>query len=506
MRSPYAAPSSSTLGRAHHACSLSGVSSALTTDAHRAPPTIAQPRPHRQPRHAWQRRLTVRRRDFTRQLAWAAGALATAGDLARVRGMVTVPDSQPAAALRVDGARLGTWLAAVGAFGRNPQGEVTRTAYSDADRDGRAYVRQLMTDAGLVVRVDAAGNLVGRRAGRDATLPPILFGSHVDSVPAGGNYDGPLGTLAAIEVARTLGEHGVVTRHPLEVVVWQNEEGGLVGSRIASGEFPARELDRVAVSGRTLRDGITFLGGDPAALANARRRRGEIAAYLELHIEQGDTLEREHVDIGVVEGIVGISQWTVTVDGFANHAGTTPMDRRQDALLSAARFIEMVNRVVRSQPGRQVGTVGQIRAEPGAPNVIPGRVVLSLEVRDLDGAKIARLYGRIVDESRAIGHADGTTITFAPITDHAPAPTDPRVRTIIAEAARGLGLTSRVLPSGAGHDAQEMARLAPTGMIFVPSVGGISHAPREFTRPQDCTNGANVLLQSLLAVDGQTFT
>ncbi|HEY0776847.1 MAG TPA: Zn-dependent hydrolase, partial [Gemmatirosa sp.] len=317
----------------------------------------------------------MRRREFARDLAFAAGALAV--------GRTRLPNVHPslAPAPRVDGARLDGWLGALGAFGRNPQGGVTRTAYSDADRDGRQYVRGLMAAAGLDVRLDAAGNIIGRRAGREMARPPILFGSHVDSVPSGGNYDGPLGTLAAIEVVRTLGDHGIVTRHPLEVVVWQNEEGGLVGSRIAAGEFPARELDRVAVSGKTIRDGITFLGGDPTTLDGARRRPGDLAAYLELHIEQGDTLEREHVDIGVVEGIVGIWQWTVTVDGFANHAGTTPMDRRHDALLSAARFIEMVNRVVRSEPGRQVGTVGQIRAEPGAPNVIPGRAVMSLELR-----------------------------------------------------------------------------------------------------------------------------
>ncbi|GJG85474.1 Zn-dependent hydrolase [Gemmatimonadetes bacterium T265] len=442
----------------------------------------------------------MRRRDFVRTLGWTGGVLA-GGALAL--GRAARADAPP---LRIDAARLDGWLAAMGAFGRNAEGGVSRTAYSDADRAGRQYVRQLMTAAGLDVRGDAAGNILGRRAGRENGLPPILFGSHVDSVPAGGNYDGPLGTLAAVEVARTLGDRGVVTRHPLEVVAWQNEEGGLVGSRIASGEFPARELDRVAASGKAIRDGITFLGGDPAALASAQRRRGDVAAYLELHVEQGDTLERARVDIGVVEGIVGIWQWTVTVDGFANHAGTTPMDRRQDALLSAARFIEMVNRVVRSEPGRQVGTVGQIRAEPGAPNVIPGRVVMSLELRDLDAAKVARLYGRIADESRAIGRDGGTTVAFAPITEHAPAPTDPRMRAIIADAARGLGLSTRALPSGAGHDAQEMARIAPTGMIFVPSVGGISHSPKEFTRPRDCANGANVLLQAVIAVDGRTFT
>jgi N-carbamoyl-L-amino-acid hydrolase len=444
----------------------------------------------------------MRRRDFARHLArhvgGAAGALAL-GPLART---AAARATRPAPALRVDGARLNGWLAELSRFGRNPQGGVSRTAYSDADRQGRAYVRQLMAAAGLDVRLDAAGNIVGRRAGRDAALAPILFGSHIDSVPEGGNYDGTLGTLAAVEVARTLRDRGVTTRHPLEVVVWQNEEGGLVGSRIASGEFPARELDRVAASGRTLRDGIARIGGDPARLDAARRRRGEVAAYLELHIEQGGTLERERTAVGVVEGIVGIWQWTVTVDGFANHAGTTPMDRRQDALLTAARFVQMVNRVVRAEPGRQVGTVGQIRAEPGAPNVVPGRVVMSLELRDLDAAKVRRLYGRIAAEAQALAREGGTRVAFAPITDHAPAPTDPRVRAVIADAARGLGLSSRALPSGAGHDAQEMARLAPTGMIFVPSVGGISHSPREFTRPEDCVNGANVLLHAVLAVDG----
>lgn len=441
----------------------------------------------------------MRRRDFARTLGWAGSALA----FPQVAGGTAprVPAAQPA--LRIDAARLNGWLAELSRFGRNPQGGVSRTAYSAADRQGRAYVRQLMTAAGLDVRLDTAGNIVGRRAGRDVALPPILFGSHIDSVPEGGNYDGNLGTLAAIEVARTLRDARVTTRHPLEVVVWQNEEGGLVGSRIASGEFPARELDRVAASGLTLRDGITAIGGDPAQLDRARRRRGEIAAYLELHIEQGDTLERERVPIGVVEGIVGIWQWTVTVDGFANHAGTTPMDRRRDALLSAARFVEMVHRVVRAEPGRQVGTVGQIRAEPGAPNVVPGRVVMSLELRDLDAAKVGRLYRRITEEAQAIGRDGGTRFAFASITEHGPAPTDPRVRALIAEAARGLGLTSRVLPSGAGHDAQEMARLAPTGMIFVPSVGGISHSPREFTRPEDCANGANVLLHAVLAADAQ---
>jgi beta-ureidopropionase / N-carbamoyl-L-amino-acid hydrolase len=441
--------------------------------------------------------LTMDRRHFGRTLAGALGALALAPS-ARAWGGGARP--QPSA-LRVDGDRLNRWLAELRRFGGTAAGGTHRPAYSDADVQARAWVRQVMADAGLSVRVDAAGNLLGRREGRDPSLPPILFGSHIDSVPDGGSYDGNLGSLGAIEVARTLKDRGVTTRHPLEVVVWQNEEGGLVGSRVAAGELPMQELDRVAVSGKKIRDGIALLGGDPARLDSARRAKGSFAAYLELHIEQGGMLEREKVDVGVVEGIVGIWQWTVTVDGFANHAGTTPMDQRRDALLAAAQFVQMVNRVVRAEPGRQVGTVGQMRAEPGAPNVIPGRVVASLELRDLDAPKVRRLYDRIAAEARAIGEASGTTFGFAPITDHGPALTDPRMQRVVADAARMLGLSSRVMPSGAGHDAQEMARLGPAGMIFVPSVGGISHSPRELTKPADCVNGANVLLHAVLAVD-----
>jgi N-carbamoyl-L-amino-acid hydrolase len=405
-----------------------------------------------------------------------------------------------APAVRVNGARLNRQLAEMGRIGRTAGG-INRVAYSEADREARAYATGLMRRARLETRVDAAGNIVGRRAGRDASRKPILFGSHVDSVPDGGNYDGPVGTLAAIEVAETLAERGVVTRHPLEVVVWQNEEGGLYGSRLASGELPPNELANVSRSGKTVADGIRFLGGDPARLAAARRRPGSVAGYLELHIEQGGTLERERVPIGIVEGIVGIGQWEVTVAGFANHAGTTPMDRRQDALLAAARFVEMVNAVARGTPGRQVGTVGRIQAFPGAPNVIPGRVVLTLELRDLEAAKIAALHARIRREAEAIGRATGTTFAYSELHANTPAPSDPRVRALIERSARALGLATRLLPSGAGPDAQAIAALGPMGMIFVPSVRGISHSPQELTRPGDVTNGANVLLGALLELD-----
>ena len=405
------------------------------------------------------------------------------------------------ASLRVNGDRINAHLLELSQFGKNPQGGVSRVAYSEADRAARAKVMEWMRAARLEPAIDYAGNIIGRRTGRDASRKPLLFGSHIDSVPEGGNYDGNVGSTAAIEVAQTLAEHGIVTRHPIEVTIWQNEEGGLFGSRAVSGQLTPAELSLISNSGKTVEQGIRFLGGDPAKLAQVKRAKGSIAGYFELHIEQGGTLEQTKTDIGVVDGIVGIKQWEVTVTGFQNHAGTTAMDQRHDALLSAARFVEMVNRVVRGIPGRQVGTVGRIQVFPGAPNVIPGKVTCTLELRDLDDAKIDSMFRQIRQEADAIGKQNGTQFAFSELHVNAAAPTDPRMRKFVDDAARSLGLSTRVMPSGAGHDAQAMAQLGPAGMIFVPSVGGISHSPKEYSKPADIVNGANVLLGAVLAAD-----
>jgi N-carbamoyl-L-amino-acid hydrolase len=436
--------------------------------------------------------MKLDRRQFTFGLLATTGALLLPHPLGRRR---SVPQ------LRVNGDRLNEHLNALAQFGKNPQGGVSRVAYSEADVRGREYVLGLMRDAKLEVSIDAAGNLIGRRAGSDNSLKPILFGSHIDSVPEGGNFDGDVGSLGAIEVAQTLAEKTVVTRHPLEVVIFQNEEGGLIGSEAMIGLLDETALDHVSSSGKTIRDGIKFIGGDVSKLASVKREKGSVAAYLELHIEQGGTLEAEHIDIGVVEGIVGINQWNVTVEGFANHAGTTAMNNRRDALLAAAKFIEAVNRIVTSVPGRQVGTVGKIQAFPGAPNVIPGKVVLTLELRDLDAGKIQMLFQKIRVEADQIAQASKGSFDFKELNTNIPAPTDPRIRAIIDQSAKELGLTTKQMPSGAGHDAQDMARIGPVGMIFIPSIGGISHSPKEFSRPQDITNGANVLLGALMKVD-----
>jgi N-carbamoyl-L-amino-acid hydrolase len=404
--------------------------------------------------------------------------------------------------LRVDAARIERRIFELAEYGRNPDGSNGRVAFSDADVEGREYIMSLMRDAGLAVRIDAAGNIIGRREGTDPERPSIMFGSHIDAVPHGGIYDGDLGVLAAIECVEVLNENDFTTLHPLEVIVFVDEEGGLTGSRALIGTLTPEALEVVTHSGKTIGDGIRFLGGDPDRLAEARRREGEVVAFIELHIEQGGSLESQGLEIGVVEGIVGIEWWEVTVEGFANHAGTTPMDQRQDALLAAARLIIAVNEIVTGAPGRQVGTVGRIRAEPGAPNVIPGRVVMSLELRDLSADTIRALFAEIQAAAERIAGASGTRISFSHLDVSAvPAPTDPLIRGAIAAAAERLGLSYQLMPSGAGHDAQNMARVAPTGLIFVPSVGGISHAPGEYTRPEDMANGAAVLLQTILALD-----
>ena len=422
-----------------------------------------------------------------------------------ILSLFILPPTFAAAAdnLQADADRMQQRIVALSAFGANTDGGVDRIAFSEADLAGRAYIMGLMREAGLSVRLDTAGNIIGRREGSEPDLPPIMFGSHIDSVPGGGNYDGDVGVIGAIEVIELLEASNIRTRHPLEIVSFTDEEGGLTGSRAMIGKVDYRTLSVMSHSGMTIGEGIRAVGGDPNRLDLAERKRGDIKAFIELHIEQGAILDDEDIDIGVVKGIVGIRWWDVTIEGFANHAGTTPMDRRWDPMISAAEYILAVNQVATSMPGAQVATVGRIHAKPGAPNVIPGEVVLSLEIRDLSAAKMQRVFDDISAASDRIADARFTPIRHAEIDVAAPpAPTDERMRRIIAASADDLGLSFKFMPSGAGHDAQDMAQIAPTGMIFVPSANGISHSPKEFTSVQDMANGASVLLKTVLEIDG----
>ncbi len=387
-------------------------------------------------------------------------------------------------------------------FGLQENGETERVSFSEADIESKKWLVQTMTDLGLAVSVDFAGNVIGKRKGSDALKKPIAFGSHTDRVPNGGNYDGCVGSMAALEVIEVLNEAGITTRHPLEVIIFSDEEGALLGSRAMAGHLGSTAFLTANSSGFSVGEGIMRLGGDTTRIAEVARKKGELAAFLELHIEQGGILEKENLDIGIVQGIVGIKWWDVEFKGFANHAGTTPMNARQDALLAAAKFIVAVNEITNSSPGRQVGTVGRIKAAPGAPNVIPGKVVTSLEIRDLSSDVIQNLFNAIRAKTEEIAKASNVAIDFHMLdTTAAPALTDPNIQSEIAQAAQKLKLTTMSMPSGAGHDAQDMALIAPTGMIFVPSKGGISHSPKEFTSAEDMANGANVLLQTILALD-----
>jgi beta-ureidopropionase / N-carbamoyl-L-amino-acid hydrolase len=411
--------------------------------------------------------------------------------------------------LRVDARALRERIETLSTFGRPAGGSfaegVSRIAYSDADIEGRRYVMALMKGAGFQPRIDPAGNIFATRPGTEPRLPPVLFGSHIDSVPSGGNFDGDLGSLSALAVLETIGAANVRTRHPLEMVVWAHEEGfafgrGLACSRIVAGEIAPADMDEVW-NGMPRRDAIRRIGGDPDRILEARRPKGAHHCYIELHIEQGGTLERARVPIGVVEGIVAIDKYDAIVTGFANHAGTTPIAERHDAMLAAAHLTVAVRDAVTRVPGRQVGTVGHIEITPNSPNVIPGLARLSIELRDLSRQKLAGMMDDIRARAREIAANTQTTIEFVSTMTAAPAAAAPEVQTAIERASLSLGLGTSRLPSGAGHDAQMMALLGPMGMIFVPSVGGVSHSPNELTHWEDCAHGADVLLRTVLEMD-----
>jgi len=431
----------------------------------------------------------MRRRDFF-------GALAASASSASAMSAAPAP--------RIEARAIQAQLQALSMFGRPVGGTfasgVSRVGYSDSDIAGRKYVMESMRQAGAQVRVDAAGNIFAALPGQDASLPPLLFGSHIDSVPGGGNFDGNLGSLAAVQTLRLLHDLRIETRRPLTAVVWACEEASfagasLNGSRVAAGKAKPEELKLVS-RGLTKAEAIRRIGGNPERLDEARIAAGQYHAYLELHIEQGGTLAMEKVPVGVVS----IDDYDVVITGMANHAGTTPMADRQDALIAASALTLAVREVVTAEPGAQVGTVGHLEVLPNAVNVVPGEVRMSIELRDLSSAKLVRLGEQIRARAAAIGTQTRTQIGLTPSGHNESALAAVEMHRAIEKAAGALRFDTRHLPSGAGHDAQMMATLMPMGMIFVPSIGGISHSPQELTTWEDCANGANVLLGAVLAL------
>jgi len=405
----------------------------------------------------------------------------------------------------INESRINQTLQELGHLGESPEG-MDRVAYSPEDIAGRDYTIKLMQEAGLETRIDAAGNIIGRRAGSDDNLPAIALGSHTDTVPKGGKYDGALGVMGAIEVIRTLEEQGHRTRHPLEVIDFANEEGTrfhrwLVGSRSMSGLLEQEDLDALDDDGLSLGPCIADIGGDLSRIGEAVRSPGELAAYFELHIEQGPYLHQSGNPIGVVTGITGRAVFEVEIEGKANHAGTTPMSTRRDALVSASKLILNIQKMAAEQEICRVSTVGSIKAIPNAVNVIPGHASIGLEFRDTDMEALAAAeqeLRRITDQAAVDDTVDIEVIRHR-FTSAVPITAD--MQALVAEAAENCGMTWEPLASGAGHDAQAVANIAPVAMIFVPSIDGISHAIEEYSTPQDCANGAQVLLELLLLAD-----
>ena len=438
----------------------------------------------------------MQRRSFIKKSSFTALSIGVLGSI-HWNGSAIAADKT----LKVNGQRIESRILELAKFGRDDDGHGYRVAYTKGDIEGRAWFMDLMMKAGLEVTIDAGGNIIGKRKGKNQSLKPIAFGSHIDMVPDGGNYDGTLGSISALEVIEVLNENNITTEHPLEVIIFGNEEGGTIGSKALAGLLTAEGLKNKSQSGLTMAEGIKAIGGNPDNIQSVIRKKGDIHAFLELHIEQGGILENENLQIGVVEGIVGMMDWDVTVEGFANHAGSTPMNMRKDALIAASRLVIAVNEVINSVPGKQVGTVGKIASLPGASNVIPGKVTLSLEIRDLAIEKVEMLFAEIQKRAATIATDSKTTISFQPQFTIRPALSDKRLQEKINTSAKSLGFTTRFMQSGAIHDSQNMSLIAPMAMIFVPSVGGISHSPKEFTKTVDMTNGANVLFQTILNVD-----
>ncbi|HYB72791.1 MAG TPA: Zn-dependent hydrolase [Candidatus Sulfotelmatobacter sp.] len=403
---------------------------------------------------------------------------------------------------RVNFPRLKADLEALGRIGRAPGGGITRPSFSDADMEARRWFQGRLREAGLEPRLDGAGNITARSG--DGGGPAVFLGSHLDSVPNGGMFDGALGTLAALEALRVVRERGLRLKRPLELVAFTDEEGafgGFFGSYAFTGALtPEMVRAQQDVRGLRLADAMARRGLDAMQAPAARRDPAGIHAYLELHIEQGPVLERLRLPIGIVETICGIRRWAVTMRGRADHAGTTPMDARKDALVAAADLVVRAHRLGLEAAPHGRATVGVLRADPGVANIVPERAELILELREQDPAALEALAARGAELAAAAARAWGLEVEIAPLLRIDPVPMAPAVQAAIAGAAQALGLKAHRMPAGAGHDAQVVGRVARAGMVFVACRDGRSHSPLEHADDAACENGANVLLHAALAL------
>ncbi|WNS41203.1 Zn-dependent hydrolase [Paenibacillus sp. MMS20-IR301] len=440
--------------------------------------------------------------------------------------------SKEKSGLRINAERLQHNIRELGMFGLNEAtGGLDRTTFTPAELAAREWLKGKLLELELAVRVDEAANIWAVRSGVEradppealaasgglsgsvraqGSLPVIAFGSHIDTVPNGGKYDGALGVLLALEVMTVLHENRISTRHPLELVSFSAEEPnpfGLstFGSRAVSGKLKQSDLAGVrSDQGQLLAEALRLAGGDPEQFGSCRREPAELAAFLEVHIEQGKRLLDRGIPVGIVTAITGIYREEVTVTGEANHAGTTLMSDRKDALTGASEMMLAFEAVCRKHPADEaVGTIGRIRNEPNAANIIPEQVSFHLEARGAKREQIGELLRAWGSEASDIAARRGLHLKRQLILDQAPQPMDALVMEVCAAQAEVLGIASLQLGSMAGHDATHMASLTRAGMLFVPSLGGKSHCPEEESRITDIEQAGNVLLQSILALDGQ---
>ena len=420
----------------------------------------------------------------------------------------------PSNAPTIDKRRLMRDLNAIGRIGIGDHGSVTRLVFSIKELRSRQVLIHLMRQAELKIHVDAIGNIFGRLDGADPKAPALLAGSHLDTVIHGGKYDGPVGVIGALEAVRTIRENKITLRAPLEVVCFIGEESSrfgfsTLGSSLVAGEVHPKDLtNAVDAQGTKLADVLSSLGISPRNLSRLARDPKSMKAYLELHIEQGPILEAKAKRIGLVTSIAAPSRFKVIFAGRADHSGTTPMEMRKDALVAAAQLIEYVEKICRKfssmEKGRVVGTVGAMKIEPGVINAVPGRAELSIDIRSTSAQakdKVARL---VKQRGAAIARDRGIAIEVLNIRAEEPVPLDKRLLRITRQLCDEKAIDYEIMPSGAGHDAMQMAKITPAGMIFIPSRRGISHNPLEWTDPDDIALGAQLLMETMIRVGNET--
>lgn len=403
--------------------------------------------------------------------------------------------------LRINPDRLLDAFNQLASFGATADGGVDRPTFSEAHLKARNWFREHIRQSGLEFRTDGAGNHSAFLPCDDSNAPTLILGSHLDSVPNGGRLDGALGVMAALEVLKTVRENSIKLKVQLEAMDFTDEEGtlvGLLGSAAVAGHLSKENLEKPRGGREKLLEGMVRAGLTDASMLSAARKEGSLAGYLELHIEQGKRLERAKTDIGIVTAIVGIWSYRLSFIGKADHAGSTTMDDRRDASLGASAFTLAARELVMRDFSNCVVNVGKMDFTPGAFNIVPAQVDVALEFRSPDDEEFNRLDKALLELAAREAGRFGLELRVEFLGKHSPSMMSDKVRSAFADACGALGLSHVPLSSGAGHDGQSLADLCPVGMIFVPSVDGASHSPREFTKWEDCVNGANVLLQAAL--------